>query len=394
MTRLDFNGDVAYTQLQRLHTVYDLPDFVKEAAVEDLQLPPKRGQYADAITKQFPCHTKAATVLSLGYFLENSDSLTEKQRTRIGSELAKFANFWGIRPIMEAMTQRKAELSKEAQTVELTDSNFALVKQAEDGTVTREYPLRNSKEVRAAAEWFTGNLPALREEYPFRDRLLMATRILDKAADYGVAIDDLQETLEKCAGLGMTAPSDIARHLSQRQTYLRTTRVVPEVIEGLGKLAALVRNKPQNFLDMHTLQDLAETVDFVDRTCGLLNKYSELLPAPEDITFGVTQSKMAEIRDIAFETSVGSVYTTPQLAKISLAQVRDLLGDEVANQVRHGIDVDREKLADVVATLPRPDAETFDDLMASTGEFPVKRAAFRTGLDPTVLTTLAGLSHS
>lgn len=388
MTRFDFHGDVTFQQLRKIAATYDLPDYVREASEEVLQLPPRRGQYADPLGKQFACHNKVATFLSVGYFLENSESLSEKQRARIGGELAKFATYWGIVPEFEAMTQKFA-MTKMAKADELPDSSYALVKQSQDGAITREFPLRNALEVKAAADWFVNNLPALRDQYTFQDRSQIATRILDKAADYGAAIDTYEESLEKCAGCGLSAPVNIASALDSRARLLRANRAPEDVITGVTKLARLIRNKPYEFQSMAVLHQIADTIEQVDRTNGLLNKYSSLIPAPEDIVFGVTRRQMRDIRDSSFETSAGSVYMRPQLEKVSLDLLRTVFGDQITDDVRTGISLDVEKLADVASTFTPSDAELFDDLMSSVGEVPVKRAAFRTGIDPTVLVSLA-----
>ncbi len=389
MARLDFHGDVTLRQLRKIAATYDLPAFVREASEEVLQLPPRRGQYADAIGKQFACHNKVATLLSIGYFLENSGSLPEKQRARVGDELRKFAAYWGIMPEFETMVQKKASLVKEANATTLPDSSYALVKQSSDGVVTREFPLRNALEVKTAAEWFVSNLDALREQYPFQDRCQIATRILDKAADYGAAIDAFEDTLEQCAGCGMTAPLTIAGELDKRAQLLRANHAPAEVADGVTKLASLIRNKPYVFMETSELHQLAETIEQVDRTSGLLNKYSSTIPSPESIVFGVTRRQMRDIRDNSFETSAGSVYMRPQLEKVSLDLLRTVFGDQITDTVREGLSLSVEKLADVASTLNPTDAELFDDLMSSVGETPVKRAAFRTGIDPSVLVSLA-----
>jgi len=72
----------------------------------------------------------------------------------------------------------------------------------------------------------------------------------------------------------------------------------------------------------------------------------------------------------------GSVYHDDDLAGVKLADVRDYLGTDLANAISSdGILVDTQKAAAVLPTLPRNDAEIFDQMVAELQIHPVMKTA-------------------
>jgi hypothetical protein len=152
-----------------------------------------------------------------------------------------------------------------------------------------------------------------------------------------------------------------------------------------------VQYRSKVFLDPATMSDLASVIDEFDRNHHLLNKYSAVIPPPERVLFEVTYEQLQKIAADSVTTLTGSVYDLEQFAKLSTTDFRNLFGDELAEQVSTGLQLDPAKVAELVGTLPRPDAVIFDDLMASQGLAPLaKEAESRTGLSFRELQQLAG----
>jgi len=148
----------------------------------------------------------------------------------------------------------------------------------------------------------------------------------------------------------------------------------------MEKLASMVETKPKAFIDPASAADLASTLDTFDRTHGLLGKYSAAIPAPEDVVFEATYTKLASVRDNACHTVTGNVYDREEFEKISLSNISDVFGDDMAREVANGLQVDPVKLAELVATLPRGEAVMFDDLAADRGVSPLtKESSHSTG---------------
>ena len=375
MKKLDQTGDTNFRELHQFVRLYDFPEFAKKAELSDIVEPETNSAriFADVRTPhQFPCHNKAAAYVSYIYFLEKQSEINPKVRENIRERLDNFANYWGIGLATKSATVKSASF-KETTLGELPDSSFAFVWAGEDGTKERRYPMRNELEVKAAASWFNQYLPEIREQYSFLDRQTVANKILDKAASLHINIPRYEDTLEKAAGRGWCDPTAAAALIRNRIKVGHS--VDSPVSEALEKLAESVEGTASMFMDPASTANLAETIDQFDRTYHVLNKYSEAVPAPEDVFFSATYKEAEEFVKDACTTTTGSVYSTQDFSKLSTSDIRDLFGDEIAKEVTTGLKVDPVKLATVASTLPRPDAQLFDRLLSDTGITPIAKEA-------------------
>lgn len=355
---IDQQGDVDFRNLKKYVQLYDMPEFAKSASYEDIASPeePNANLYADTRQPyQFPCHTKAATYISYIYFLENKDQLTKEAQTRIQSRLDKLADFHGIRNFINSAAEKCASLQRE----DLSDSDFALV-WVTDGNVSRHYPLRNAGEVKAAAAWFSDRLDEIRSEYVWEDRSTIATKILDKAAEYGADISNERDILEKSAGLGVCDPKKARVHIHNRA--LLTDRRHPELKQAMEKLASMI-DRPDTLLDPSTTHKMAQLIDHFDRHNGLVGKYTDKIPAPEDVLFSASMSKVASAKNELCALTTGSVYDRRDFSKLPIDLVKSAFGEEILDEVVTGLEIDPVKFAAVASTFPRPDAEVLDTLM-------------------------------
>lgn len=374
MTTLDQSNDVNFSELARYARLYPLPDYVKQAELTEI-LPPEEQSarfFADVRTPhQFPIHNKSATVVSTLFFLDKASTLSSATRTAIADRLDKAAEYWGITNAVKAIKTTHELLHKEA---EYPDSSYAIVWRTDNGHKERRYPMRNALETKAAADWFAEYLPQIRQEFNFSDRQTIASKILEKAAEFGAAITEHSELLERCAGRGIGVPSKTAQLIANRVDA--AMKVSPDVATEMRKLASVVATKPKAFLDPASLAQLAETVDTFDRTHALLNKYSAAIPAPEDVLFENTFTKVSQTCAESCTLTTGSIYDSDDFAKLSSTDVRDLFGDDIADAVCTGLQLDPVKLAEVAATFPRGDAEMFDALMISKSVQPLSKTAY------------------
>lgn len=363
---LEQSTDVSGQELFRLNAMYGLPDYVKEASAEQCLGGPQTpaNAYADhRQPRQFPCHTKAATLVSWVSFLEKRSSMPSKLARNVEDRLRQLGAYHELTAEFARYQDKHAELYQHCESV-LPDSAFAIVRTQEDGSKERHYPLRNTQEVKAAADWFL----QYRNHFEFNDRLTIADKILEKAAAFGASLGDCELDLHRQAGRGWCLPKEAAALLRSRAQY---TRAAPEVRAQLCKLAESLEGQPEWLLDGRNLADLARLVDDYDRQAKV--KYSELLRRPEDVLFQVTHKEASDLRETLCSTTTGSVYNREQFSKLSLAAVRDLFGADLASEVSDGLGVDGEKFATVASTFPRPDAQALDLLMSDIGQGPLAK---------------------
>ncbi len=370
----DQTADVNFRELHRLAKLYPLPEWVKESQIADAFAPPEttpRNAYANHRDKQFPCHTKVATFISALWFYEKRSELPTKIAGWVDERLQKFAAHWGIVNTLDSLREKHAELHATHES-QLPDSAFALVREQVDGSKDRRYMLRNAQEVKVAADWLHDNRddPSL----SFVNRRTIAAKILEKAAQFGAGIGDKLTFLERQAGRGIGDPEKIAELIRTR--VKAASKLAPGVADGMYALAAKIAQGGPFLLDMDKMAGVCAQLEDFDRLTGIDKSYGDILPRPEDVIFAATFKEATAFANSACELLTGSVYEPEQFEKLSLSDVKGLFGDEFADQVATGVQIDGEKMATLARTLPRDSCRLLERLLNDSGMTPVvKRAA-------------------
>jgi hypothetical protein len=383
---MDHVADRNGVELTRLAQLYDFPKFVKQANMEVTLNPASTvavTAFADPRHREFPCHTAASTWLSALYFQEKRAEFHPKDQARIESSIDHYAGYWRIKEAVTKMRGRWKELHKEADS-QLPDSAYAWVWAGENGHKDRRLPLRNAMEVKVAAEWLHKHC----DRVPFSDRHVIATKILEKRARFGASVGPLLEFIEKQAGQGVCDPGEVIEMIENRAMLAQN----PELRNQFKKMAATVASAPAMVLQPDTLVKLAETMDKLDRNLGIVGKYSEALPRPEDVIFKVTFGKAASATQQVVALTTGKTYEKTAFKRLAASDLTELFGQEFAERVCTPLgEVDPEKMAEEAHTLPRPDAQLLDGLLSENGIRPLmhKAASVRQGLTEEQLTALA-----
>jgi len=347
---MDHVADLNLSVLHRINQQHDLPDFVKQATINRdavQQLP--SSSFADIKHRRFPCHTGADTVLSYVYFLKHASDLDGSTRDLTQQRLQDFAHHWSVVGECEKAL-REHEKQASADVGSLPDRHFAIVEEWE-GQHYRALPLLDERCIKSAAE----HIYAYRDRYPMQWRRHAAARILDAARDRDVETPHT-DYLEKAAG-GISSHPDIAKAMLGRAILIdRKHRGSAEQI-GLLKAAKAMSVVVAPDAARHA----AEVIDAFDQQFDLTRLYARGLPTPEEICFGAaTHKQAASIRDNCIRLTNGTVYTKAALVQEGLAPYR-VLGDDFVNEIRSGLDgVDIDKVASIVPTLPRDDANLLD----------------------------------
>ncbi len=367
MSTLDQNLDLNGQEKHRLFTLYGVPDFVKSAEQPDVhggeQLAPT--EYADPLRKLYPCHTKAAVWTSAAFFFENQSQFPPMRATTIEDKIVKAAEIFGIK-------ENVIKLKEDIQTSKVDDINqlpnekFAYIKENEDGSFNRSYPLRNAIETKQAAEYFM----QYRDEFPWADRNRFAMNVLRAAEEYGASISDIRNELEKSAGQGLCSASDVVKAMQQRARAAKLTAATAPLADNLVKLAAMVEQNPNSLLQRQHM--LVELLDDVDRRAGWANRYASDFSRPEDVVFGVTEKSASDLASrLIGNPFTGNYYQVDALSQLPVNKIAEVMGEDMAEAVSAGgVYIDTEKLAAVIPTLPRTDANLFDQLAAVCGITP------------------------
>ena len=383
---LDQAQDLTGAEWHRLTATHTVPEFVKSASHparygDPAELPVT--VYAYPPQRLYPCHTAAATWASAMFFLEKQANWKPAENEAIWTRLQDAARYWQILPQVQALT---GERTKSAAAIPLADDDFALVWELEGQPKERHYPLRNAEEVKAAAAW----LEQFRGDMVLADRRTIAGRILTKAAAYHV-LPDNNEFLCRTAGVGYCTTQTLVDCWQTRATLSKQTH--PEYAAQANGMAESIKIAHLDFRDHGLRCRLADLMDTFDRETKLAALYGDGLERPEDQIFQITEKVAKDTAKQYVGTTCGTVYEKTAMELIPLEDIRGWLGDDIAEAVSiAGIHVDTEKLAAVITTLPRPDAQMFDQLAASLGIVPFAQAkmANACGLSGTAAAELAG----
>lgn len=315
--------------------------------------------------------------MSTLFFLDKQAELKASSRELIEQRLNAAATYFGIQGEITKLREKSAAVVDKGMA-KYADDQFAIVWRDEDGAVDRHWPLRNAQEVKAAAAAYVQH----RNDFVFDDRVQIANRILDKALEFGASLGEHDDVLEKAAGRGACAARDLVNLINQRVGLIHNTDV--QLSQELTKLARIILDNPADARGHDNLLKFASIIDGADRLARLVPKYADGLPRPEDVLFAVTEKSARSFVKAHVETTTGNVYELDELEKMSVARLRDWMGDDFTDAVTAGgVMVDGTKLAAILPTLDRGSARTFD-AAAKDMKVPVT-ATQKTAVAPAVL---------
>ena len=356
----DHTQDLTGSEQYRLTQLYQPPGFVKQASHEQLcggpeQIP--QHLYADPRNRNFPCHTKAATWMSALFFGDVRKRLDPEVAETVATKLLKTAGYWKISPEVTELWEKMAQDEAQGQP-RLADSDFAFVWQAGDQK-ERHYPLRNPTEVKMASHWFGEH----HDQFNFADKHTVARKILVKASQMGAVVDN-QELLDRCAGFGYCSSEDAAKAWDKRAHLLQSSH--PDYSNEAVKVAASLRSATFEARDQGKRIKMAGLMGQFDQQTHLNRLYDDGLERPEDVLFQITEKVASEFLQNNVTTTTGAIYEKMALERLDIETVRSWLGDDLA-EACGGISMDVEKLAEILPTLPRPDAEMFERMAQAAG---------------------------
>jgi hypothetical protein len=341
---MDQTTDTGYTQLHEISQLYgEMPDYVKRASREET-LSPKGlawSSYADNTSREFPCHTKAATYVSALYFEENKEKMPDWRRGLTERRLKEAAADHGILADIEQIVVRGQQLAKESARI--PDDDFMI-------PTERRYPLRNNEEVKAAAQY----LVTYRDKFELDDRIDMARRVLRKAALTGAEFsEDLDVSLQKQAGAGTCEPGEVLQQLNYR-SMLHDNNASKEAWQ---KIANRIQEMDPMVLSS-LVRSVAVQLDRIDRNAGV--KYGSMIKRPEEFMFGILFKDAAYAVANSCGLATGSVYTKDSLSVLSHEDICDLWGEKAANEMQRGYGLNVEKIAEKAASLDWRNALVLD----------------------------------
>lgn len=358
-------NDSAGRKIFQYRLLYEFPEFVKEASVSEINDIADLPENAFALPKQrcYPCHTKAAAWLSYLYFINEGQS-----NQAVKDRLHKFASFFGIEDEIKKIQERHQALQTEKSAQNLSQDAFLLPSK-------RRYPVVDKDSLLKAGQWFAKNVVSL----PFDDRREFATNLLDKAYRWSIALpEEVEETLQKCAGLAIYDPQAAAVRVWSRvktaEEMLRSRSYGQDVVNAYRTFKKEVEENPQWGLSLHKSAELAQRLAHLDNLAGLDEVLDDPQQLPEFVFGTIPVCKVASYMQNTVRLKTGSVYSLDDLKKVPMSVWKDLFTHEKMAQLSLGglgMLMDMEKVAHMLQNLDVYDSAFVQAFLASHGVKPI-----------------------
>jgi len=332
-----------------------LPGFVKRANSSQLfgtESEPATA-FADPARRQYYIGTKAGVWMSADQFrkVACADQTVRENITRA----AKIHN---IVTEIAPMLIPAAEMSKTA--AELPDSQFGLVIES-DGTKSRHFRLQSHEDIKTASLYFQENKRHLTGE----QRQKFASAILRRAAEEQVDLPSVATPeLQKYAGEGEYTVAGLQSQLRTRQLLLGPETYEAKQLETLVPVTSSRLPVPQR-------QKIAAWLTDFDTEFKLDRHYGAELADPHETLFGISKDAIEEVLDTHVQLPTGVVFCKQDLKKIAAQSLQAALGDEVVAPACGLFGVDSDKLASILPTLSKSQAERFSVCARQSGVTPV-----------------------
>jgi hypothetical protein len=348
---IDIHSDLSLCSYYGLTTVVPPPDFVKtsEFDSEETIKSLRTEAFGDVIGEHYPLHNKSAAWLSALYFYGQPTDLPESRKKEASSRIDSHMEFYGLKDelnrIKEAFSPREEVIDK-----------FAI----DMGDVKR-CPCHTKEAATKSATWLYEN----RLKFPLSIKRSAAALIL-KEADLTQVDPKVASYVERLAMADVyTAPiSDITNALNSRLRYLRKSAKIKASPVGQDIVGAL-RDLHDTMLSesdglCEKAADMAETIENVDLLLGVSDKWGKGFDAPEDICLKVSTAKLAEEKASQVSLTNGKSVDLSSLSDDDISNALSMVGSYAVDYSKPDqINLDRSKVAELLPTLPKPDANLF-----------------------------------
>lgn len=326
---------------------YKLPAEKTASAFED-------NLFADQARRLFPTDCEAATWLSAAYFAKHAAELnySREEAAYIESQIKAAADIFAIRrdidQIMDAVRNVPAE--KQAED---NDANYGLVLRDEKTgeVLMKKYFMVDDRGVKLASEYFD----QYRGRYPMNIRRSIAKNIMSKAAEFGVDVYSIKSSVLREAGYGVPRKDILMSEILERAQLTKDAEAAIALANINEMLVGLSDTEIGENLDK-----IAEVVDAFDREAGLTRHYGIRITTPADILFDIHVKSAEALLEDSVELHQ-HIFSLQKLAELPVDVFTEVLGDGFGTSITKNGSIDREKLADELHSLPRPDKAALED---------------------------------
>jgi len=354
---IDITTDVSKKYYNAFTKRVGMPEFVKSANVLTADEASRMGSdsFADSVGRSFPINTKANCWCSAVYFYGNQCNKDFRSK-QAEVKLEKAADIWGL---SDELARIKAAFAE--QEVPVT---YALSFSHQGNTVNR-CPDHTKEAATASVQWLYEN----RTKFPINIQKVAAARLAVKA-------DIAKVSVSASSYLDKLANSDAYGNLNCKVAVAITDRLntIPafkwtELESELLKVASHLASNP--FEVCQSGEVIASAIESLDVRHGLNEKWGSALQHPIDCCFKVNMCKVATATDSLVHLTTGTPVDLTRISDHQLEKGLKVAGDDfLAYCQTDGLNVDRSKAAEILPTLPKPEARRFESAIKTAGYIP------------------------
>lgn len=336
---IDFHTDDNLQVLDRICKDEELPDFIKQADAEVLALRSELPKEAFAMpsTRLYPVHDKASTWLSSRYFMKTAQTIPEPTLSMTSQKLKEACELFQI-SWPEEVADEAPRLSKAA---------YALSETYNDEDVLR-YPVDSKDNTEIGIMKFAEEYQSLPPDW----RRQAALVLHEKAGEYGLAIDN-NHPVQKYASQNRCA-STITDAMNVRANHVG------------GEYASLYRELAKKSAEENP-EVIVAAIDGLDRASGISRHWDTRIQDPYLSVYKDASARPpldVKVEEIAIEDDTEKLaepvialadrnIPLSRLEPMPLEWYAEILGDDLADEISDGDDINLEKLKIVLESLPR-----------------------------------------
>ena len=354
---IDMTDDVSRRYYNAFIRRVDMPEYVKSAQVLDREaadgLP--AAAFADQSNRKFALDSKANCWCSALYFYGNQCT-SAPASPQAEDRLVKAAKVWGILDDVKAV--------KQAFEVKEIPVSYALSFDYRGQRIER-CPCHTKEAAAASAGWLHQN----RYKFPISVQKEAAVRLLKAASD--ATMDARAKMyLDRLANpqVWFNLNTKVAAAITDRLSVVPMTRWT-ELEDELLKVAQDLNSRPSEVCRNGDL--IASALEAMDVRHKLASKWGASLQHPVDVCFRVSFSKAAAQTEAVVYLTTGTPVDMRSITDHQLEKGLKVAGDDFLSYCQpDGINVDRSKAAEILPTLPKPEAHRFESAVKKAGYRP------------------------
>jgi hypothetical protein len=354
---IDIADDVSKKLYHTFTTKVNMPEYVKSSSVptsKDLRSL-SSSAFADSIGRKFALNTKSNCWCSALYFYGNQCNSSDFSK-QAEARITEAARVWGISSDVETI--------KQAFQVTEIPVTYALSFNFNNKQINR-CPDHTKEAATESAEWLYSN----RYHFPVKIQREAAVKLAAKA--------NLGKLSHKAASyIDKLANPDNYSNLNCKVATAITDRLsgIPmakwgALEDSMLKFAESINSKPFELCKESSV--VVEALEAIDVKHSMTTKWGKSITHPVDVCYRASLTKVASDVDSTVYLTTGTPIDIHSISDSQLSKGLKIAGDEFLSYCQpDGLNIDRAKAAEILPTMPKPEARRFETAVKKAGYAP------------------------